>query len=280
MEKSATLKIPTSTGSKFFRNSISKISKRFPFLHRIVLLHFFVLMICLVGILVDDRQLLGINVWIKPTKFILSTIIVLWTMGWYLLVYPFREKTKTLIAIAATTLMLIENIIITGQAARGVASHYNGSTALDGTAFGIMGWAIGFFTGIAFWFFVKSFSPRLEFPSHMKWSFRISWFTFLFASAVGGSMIAQLGHNVGIADGGAGLPFLNWSTVGGDLRIAHFFGIHGIQIIPLAAFYFSKKIKDNNTLTITLSIGYALLYLGWIIFAFYQAKQGLPLLSF
>lgn len=276
MEKSAEINL--STGALFFKNTLSKISQRFPFLHRIVLLHFLILIVCLIGIMIDNRQLMDINVWIKPTKFALSGIIVLWTMGWYLLAYPFSEKSKNFISKAAASLMIIENIIISGQAARGVSSHYNTSSLLDGIAFGIMGLAIGMFTGIVFWFFIKSFSPKLAFPNYMKWSIRISWFIFLFASAIGGSMISQLGHNVGIADGGEGLLFLNWSTVGGDLRVAHFFGIHGIQIIPLVVFYFSKKIK-NNTLTNILSISFALLYLGWITFTFYQAKQGLPLLS-
>ncbi|MFK7772847.1 MAG: hypothetical protein AB8F94_11930 [Saprospiraceae bacterium] len=277
MEKSINLN--SSSHSTFLKNTISKISQRFPFLHRIVFFHFLLLLICCIGMMVDDRQLMGINVWIKPTKFIISGIIVLWTMAWYLLVYPFREKTKNFIAVFIAMLMVLENIIVTVQAGRGVSSHYNQSNLLDGIAFAMMGIMIGLFTGIVFWFFVKSFSPQLKFSKPMKWSFRIAWFTFLFASIIGGQMIGQMSHNVGVADGGVGLPFLNWSTVGGDLRVAHFFGIHGIQIIPLAAFYFATKTKNNTTLTNVLSIGFALLYLGWIAFTFYQAKQGIPLLS-
>lgn len=276
VEKSNELNL--STDSNFFKNTISKISERFPFLHRIVLFHFLLLLICCVGMMIDDRQLMGLNVWVKPTKFIISGIIVIWTMAWYLLVYPFREKTKNFIAAFISILMILENLIVTVQAGRGVSSHYNQSNPVDGIAFALMGIMIGLFTLIVFWFFVKSFSPQLKFSNSMKWSFRIAWFTFLFASMIGGQMIGQMGHNVGVADGGAGLPFLNWSTIGGDLRIGHFFGIHGIQIIPLVAYYFSKKIK-NNTLTFLSSIVFALLYLGWIAFTFYQAKQGIPLLS-
>jgi len=252
---------------------LSQIKERFPFLHYIVLIHFAFLAFTLICMLIDDRELMGINVWIKPTKFIISAIIVLWTMAWYFMVYPFKKITATGLAIAASILMLIENISISTQAWRGVLSHYNSETFFDSMIFTIMGLAIGLFTMIAFWLFIKSFSAKLDFSIAMKWSFRIAWFAFLFASGVGGSMAGQAAHKVGVTDGGNGIPFFNWSTEGGDLRIAHFFGLHAIQVIPLATYFISKQIKGKTLMTI-LSITFAILYLAWIIFTFYQAKSG------
>jgi hypothetical protein len=70
----------------------------------------------------------------------------------------------------------------------------------------------------------------------MVLAIRLSIVIFLAGNAVGGYMLARGSHTVGAPDGGPGIPFLNWSTIAGDLRIAHFIAIHAIQIVPLFAY--------------------------------------------
>jgi len=56
-------------------------------------------------------------------------------------------------------------------------------------------------------------------------------------------MSTHLAHTYGAPDGGPGIPFLNWSTIAGDLRIGHFVTLHGLQVIPLIALLIKEKVK-------------------------------------
>ena len=136
-----------------------------------------------------------------------------------------------------------------------------------------MGIAISIFTAwtgyIGYLFFIKTF-PQL--PIHYVWGIRLGILFFVVFAFEGGVMGAILSNTVGAADGSEGLPVTNWSKQYGDLRIAHFLGMHALQIIPLFSFY----IANNTTQVVVMGIIYFII----TSLLFIQALIGKPLLKY
>ena len=250
-----------------------------PILYWVVLIHFILTILCLAGLVIDERTLLGVNVWIKPLKFSISTGIYILTLGFLTTLYPFSKRKKNIITNIVAITLLLEIGIIIYQGARGVQSHYNVSSAFDGMLFAAMGILIAINVLIMVLFIFETVRLKLNTTKSIQWAILLGWIIVVVGSWVGGQMISQMAHNVGVADGGAGLPLVNWSTVAGDLRIAHFFGLHAIQVIPLFAFWISKKWNTSNRNQISIVTIFGLLYAGWIGFTFYQAKMGMALIE-
>lgn len=220
-------------------------------------------------ILLTDTQVLGINAWIKPFKFFLSSFLFVWTMGW-LLGYLTTTPVITVYTWVVIGVMAFELIYITWQAAQGQLSHFNVSTQFHGTMFSLMGFAISIMTlftaYIGYLFFIGDFP---ELPTAYLWGIRLGILLFVVFAFEGGLMGARLSHTVGAPDGGSGIPLLNWSLTHGDLRIAHFVGMHALQVLPLLGYY----VFSTSRSVILVAIVYGLIALMVMI----QALNGVPL---
>ena len=166
----------------------------------------------------------------------------------------------------------LEIILIVYQASRGKISHFNNEDNLGKSIFGIMGFAITLFMlhtayiGILF-FTQKQFDASEILISAIKLSLII---TIIFAFE-GFIMGALMKHTVGNIDGSDGILLVNWSKNYGDLRIAHFFGMHALQLIPLV----SVSIARNKQDVILISI----LYLVLVTLTLIQAFMGKPFIK-
>jgi len=208
-----------------------------------------------------------------------TVMIYTFTVGYLLSVYPFSKIKKAIIDNLVGWTLLFEVGIIVYQASRAVQSHYNQQALLDGVLFGLMGLFIGINVLIMILFLIETIRLKLKTTKTTQIALLCGWIIIIVGSWVGGEMISQLSHNVGVNDGGEGLPLVNWSTKGGDLRVAHFFGLHGIQVIPLIGLWLQNKLGGSSNKTIIITIAFAILYAAWIGFTFYQAKQGIPLIK-
>jgi len=186
-------------------------------------------------------EVMGAHALSKPIKFLLSTALFSGAMAIYLpmLRRPRLSRVYTWI----TVLILgIEVIYIIVQAFRGVRSHFNTVDAFGPAVFTAMGIGISLFT-LATLFVGFRFIRlrRAELSPTLLTGIRWGILLFVLFAFEGGMIGANGGHIVGGPEATIGLPFLGWSLHHGDLRIAHFFGMHALQVLPLLGYFVLRK---------------------------------------
>ncbi len=216
-------------------------------------------------------QVYGISAWVKPFKFALSTFLYAWAMAWYIGYLPSFNSTIFNWTIIIT--LGFEIIYIAFQASKGELSHYNISTPLYSTLYSLMASAATIATLATAYIGIKFLSTEFpELPNYYVWAIRFGILIFVIFSFEGFVMGSRMTHTIGAADGiGKAIPFLNWSREFGDPRVAHFIGMHALQVLPILAFYLLK----NTKATLILAILYFLL----AVFTLFQALQGKPFLK-
>jgi len=188
-----------------------------------------------------------------------------------------RERAMRRTGWAIVAGLVLEMVIIVGQAARGQKSHYNTDNLLGGILFSIMGATI-----TVVWFLTLAVALRfLREPGRdraMTLAIRLGLVVSLVGMAVGFLLAPNGGHAVGVPDGGPGLFFVGWSTTGGDLRISHFVGLHALQVLPLlAALLAHRSVVEAMRTRIVWSV--AVGYLGVVLLLIWQALRAQPLFA-
>lgn len=217
-----------------------------------------------------NTQVYSVNAWYKPFKFAFSIFLFSWTMAWYC--SYLTNFNVNLYNWSVIVLFGFEIIYITIMASKGLTSHYNISTPFFSTMFSLMALAatiVTLYTAyIGFLFFKESF-PNL--PEYYVWAIRFSILIFVIFSFEGFAMGSRLSHTVGLENDNSNLFILGWSKIVGDLRVAHFIGIHALQIIPILSYYILKNTKATTIM--------AILFFLLALYTLIQALNGKPFLK-
>ncbi len=235
-----------------------------------------------VAYLLDVRTVNDIDVWSKPLKFEISLTVFFATLAWFWGYLPdARQRGRFLNACAVVTVTCaaFEMTYMIVQSGRGAASHFNTSTALEGILFMVMGAGAMVLTAMApilGFALVRGRRPDVAPALHLAVIVGLV-LTFLLGATVGAIMGENGGHWVSAPHTDAGgFPIFGWTRQGGDLRVAHFLGIHAMQVLPLFGFLVARR---RPVATGVVSAG-AALFAAATLYTLVEALSGRPFLGF
>ena len=183
---------------------------------------------------------------------------------------------------------LFEVVYLGWQGAFGLASHYNLSSPFYGamyTAMGVFAVLLTSTSGVLGYRVLRdhsqTYATSVALRHAIGWGLIISSVLGIVTGGILGGRTSSGGHWVGGSTNDAlGLVVLNWSRDGGDLRVAHFFALHAMQILPVMAilfFWLTPNMNSNTSKRFIwlLAAGYA----GFCTFTLMQALSGTPFLA-
>lgn len=217
-----------------------------------------------------NTQVHQVNAWYKPFKFAFSIFLYSWTMVLYCSYLP--DFNIRIFNWTVIILFGFEIAYIALQAGRGQLSHFNLSTPLYSLLYSLMAiaaTAVTVYTAYICWVFFSTDFPEL--PDYYVWAIRLGLLLFVIFSFEGFLMGSRLNHSVGALNDNSNWFIIGWSKSFGDLRVAHFIGMHALQILPFLAFYLMK----NTKIVVAISLLCGILAAMTLV----QALQGKPLIK-
>jgi hypothetical protein len=235
----------------------------------------------------DARELGGVSVWEKPLKFFISSAIFSFTFSWLSSYITKGSRWVKVAGLFIAISLAVELVLIVAMAALGNTSHFNVSTltaiviwSLMATFISIVLFSTLFLSIMILFQKLQEFNLKLTLTLGslntavgMGLAYLMTWPT---ATQLANYQGIAGAHAVGVEDGGPGLPFLGWSTVAGDLRVGHFFGLHSIQV---AAILLAIALVLPSVLRVPLLIVGNFTWLGFVGLVTWQSLRAEPFSS-
>jgi hypothetical protein len=243
----------------------------------VIYLELMLMAVLLIFLPFDTVQVGGRLRLIKPLNFAMSMALYLATVVVLLDYLRGSMWWKNVISWGVAICILTAITCITMQAVRGTTSHFNNSTPFDSTVSLLMDIADPLNSVFVLILLIFALQSKYNVSRSSQLGIVFGIFIFLAGSAVGGLMVMRGQSGVGVSPGGPGLQVFNWSTKGGDLRVAHFLGIHALQFLPVAG-WLTTQLKGLSTRAkLTIVVAVSAVYVLLMGFVFLQALNGVPL---
>jgi hypothetical protein len=188
-----------------------------------------------------------------------------------------RPRQLKGLTIAVLVCAMFELVYITARASLALPSHFAISTAFTSRMYTLMG--IGAVTltlsaaVLGVWIVRDA---RLAQHPFLHWAIGVGLVLGAVLGTVSGFFLS--GHNShwvgGTLNDAAGSWLFHWSRDGGDLRVAHFFGLHAIQILPIGA-WLAWRFLRRQTAPIAFAV-ICVAYIGFTASTLVQALGGQP----
>ena len=192
--------------------------------------------------------------WRKPAAFGVSFGLTLATVIWVSSFVALRERTRLALLGSFIAACAWETALVSVQTWRGVPSHFNVETVLDGTI--ARGLAAGGLALVVIIFVLTraAFRPSPGVPVSLRIAIQIGFLILCGAMAVGAVMIARGMMLVFAGDAAAAY------ATGGALKPTHAVTMHAILVLPALAWLLSfADMSERRRLKIVLiaAAGYA-----------------------
>ncbi|WP_338665275.1 hypothetical protein VQH23_08890 [Pararoseomonas sp. SCSIO 73927] len=200
----------------------------------------------LLGLALDGRTIGGVSVWLKPLKFQLSLAVHVLTVVLALSALDRKARRGRAAAVIVAVLLgaaLFEAGWITLQGARGLPSHF-ATSPFDLAMYALMG--IGATLLVLATALLGALILRHPAPGVPVLVGRAVAIGLLVSGVTGLVTGWAISTNDGAVVGGSGvagptIPLFGWSGTAGDLRVAHFVGLHAAQLLPLLGLVLSAS---------------------------------------
>jgi hypothetical protein len=242
-----------------------------------IYLELLLMLVLLVLLPFDTVQVGGRYRLIKPLNFTMSMAMYLATVVILLDYLRASMWWKKVIGWGVSICILTGITCITMQAARGTTSHFNISTPFDSTVSSLMDIVDPLNSVFVLVLLIFAVQSKYDVSRSSQLGIVFGILLFLAGSVIGGVMVAHGQSVVGVAPEGPGLPVVNWSTKGGDFRVAHFLGIHAFQILPIAGWLINQMEGLPRRAKLTAVVAVSAGYVSLMGIVFLQAMNGVPL---